>query len=349
MYAEQFEEYGQPLTRNEITTLAATGDEVLVKITHRGVCHSDVHIHDGYFGMGGDAKLDVRGNRPLPFTLGHEIVGEVEAVGPTATGVSVGDKVSVYPWIGCGTCPICERDEEQYCTKPRHLGVVVDGGFASHVVVPHGRYCIDYAGVSPAMAAALACSGLTAYSALKRLGTPASSDSIVIVGAGGVGMMGIQFAKAMFGKGPIVVDIDEAKLEAAKAAGASDVVNGKDADAVAQLMVKTGGGAFGSVDFVGNEASFGTAHSCLRKGGSCIVVGLFGGAFSMPITMFPLRAISMGGSFVGSLGEFRDVMKMAQESKVSDIPMEHRPLSAASKSLDDLRAGTVIGRVILED
>ena len=113
-------------------------------------------------------RLDVRAGRSLPFTLGHEIAGVVEA-GRAPDGAAPGREVAVYPWIGCGACAACRAGEENLCAAPRHLGIAVDGGYATHVVVPHPRYLLDYAPLTAALGGTLMCSGLTAYAALKRL------------------------------------------------------------------------------------------------------------------------------------------------------------------------------------
>ena len=169
--------YGAPLCETVVDCPEPRGTEVLVRIERCGVCHSDLHMQDGYFALGDDKKLDVRAGRTLPFTLGHEIAGVIEASAraaarspePRRLPSSSRPPVAVYPWIGCGQCAACARGEENLCAAPRHLGIQVDGGFATHVLVPHPRYLIDYAPLSASFAAALMCSGLTAYSALKRL------------------------------------------------------------------------------------------------------------------------------------------------------------------------------------
>ncbi len=161
--------YQAPLCETIVDCPEPKGSEVLIRIERCGVCHSDLHMQDGYFALGEGKSLDVREGRTLPFTLGHEIAGVVERAGPDATGAKIGAKVAVYPWIGCGQCPACKAGEENLCSSNRHLGISADGGFASHVLVPHPRYLIDYAPLSPSFAGALMCSGLTAYSALKRL------------------------------------------------------------------------------------------------------------------------------------------------------------------------------------
>jgi D-arabinose 1-dehydrogenase-like Zn-dependent alcohol dehydrogenase len=347
MQSQKIIDYGKPLKAVEDPTPTPTGTEILVRIAYCGVCHSDVHIHDGTFHLGKGKDLDIRAGRKLPFILGHEIVGTVAAVGPDVTGVAVGDKRLVYPWIGCGGCAACKRGDETVCTKPRHMGVTIDGGFADHIIVPHGRYLLDYAGIPEERAGPFACSGLTAYGALKKLQPAAADDPIVIIGAGGVGMMGISYAKAMFGRAPLVADIDPVKRAAALAAGAAKVYDPNDPASVKQFLTDTGGGAHGAVDFVGAESSLNFAVACLRRGGKAVVVGLFGGNFEIPIVMFPIRAIAIQGSMVGTLEDMREALDLARAGKVAPVPVELRDLKDAGRSLDDLRGGRIVGRIVL--
>ncbi|MBX3491066.1 MAG: alcohol dehydrogenase catalytic domain-containing protein [Parvibaculum sp.] len=348
MKSEAIVDYGQALKIVESETPKPQGSEVLLKVTHCGVCHSDVHIHDGYFDMGGGNKLDVRGGRQLPFTLGHEIEGEVVAVGPDAQGVEIGAHRVAYPWIGCGECPTCKRGDEHLCNKPRNLGIHVAGGYATHVIVPHPRYLIDYTGVADGLAATYMCSGLTAYGAMKKLGDISAEERVMVVGLGGVGMMGLQFAKAMFPAAPLGADVDDSKLQAAKGSGAHEVYNPKDPEAIKKVLADTNGGVPAAVDFVGSEASLKFATSIVRKGGQVVIVGLFGGGFSMPIPMFPMRALTIGGSYVGSLGETHEMMDLVKAGKIDPIPVSERPLGQGSQALDDLRKGSVMGRVVLK-
>lgn len=348
MKLEAIVEYGEPLQIIETETPVPTGTEVLLKVKHCGVCHSDVHIHDGHFDMGGGNKLDVRAGRQLPFTLGHEIEGEIIAAGPDAEGVTIGDHVVAFPWIGCGECPTCNRGDEHLCNKPRALGIQVPGGYATHVLVPHPRYLLDYTGVPEGLAATYMCSGLTAYSAMKKLGDISPEERVMVVGLGGVGMMGLQFAKALFPSAPLGADVDDNKLQSARGAGAHEVYNPKDEDAIRKVLADTNGGVPAAVDFVGSEASLKFATSVVRKGGKVIVVGLFGGGFAMPIPLFPMRAISIGGSYVGSLEETKEMMELVKAGKIDPIPVSTRRLGEGSKSLDDLRNGTVMGRVVLK-
>jgi D-arabinose 1-dehydrogenase-like Zn-dependent alcohol dehydrogenase len=340
--------FGAPLQEIEGPTPVPEGSQVLLSIRNAGVCHSDVHLHDGYFDLGGGNKLAL-GSLKLPHTLGHEIEGEVVAVGPEAKGVEVGQRRAVFPWIGCGGCTACLRGEENLCIKPRNLGCSpgVPGGFSDHVLVPHPRVLLGYGGTPPALAATFMCSGLTAFGAMKKVGALGPGDQIVVLGCGGVGMMGIQFAKALYGKGPIAADIDDARLESAKKAGASAAYDTRDAEAPKRLVADTKGGAYAVVDFVGSEASFAFANATVRRGGKIVVVGLFGGRMSMPLPMFPMRSIAIMGSYVGSLSEANEMMGLVRAGKVDPIPVQMRPMNQASATLDDLRQGRVVGRVVL--
>jgi D-arabinose 1-dehydrogenase-like Zn-dependent alcohol dehydrogenase len=242
------------------------------------------------------------------------------------------------------------RGEENICVGgPRQLGCSngCPGGYATHVIVPHPKYLVDYGKTDPALGAAYMCSGVTAYAAMKKIGKLGPNDQVLVLGVGGVGMMGVQFAKAMFGKGPLAADIDEGRLEAAKKAGASTTYNTKNPDEAKRLMAETGGGAYAVVDFVGSEKTFAFASQTVRRGGKVIIVGLFGGAMSMPLPMFPFRTISIGGSMVGSLDETKEMMELVRAGKVDPIPYTKRPLAQANSALEDLVAGKVTGRVIL--
>jgi len=349
MLSQVITEFGKPLQEQETPTPTPTGTEVLLKVHNAGVCHSDVHIHDGYFDLGGGNKLPMA-NVKLPHTLGHEIEGEVVAVGPDVKDIKVGARYAAFPWIGCGKCPSCLRGEENICVGgPRQLGCSngCPGGYSTHVMVPHPKYLIDYGKTDPALGAAYMCSGVTAYAAMKKVGKLGPNDQVLVLGVGGVGMMGVQFAKAMFGKGPLAADIDDEKLAAAKKAGASATYNTKEPEAAKKLVADTGGGAYAVVDFVGSEKTFAFASQAVRRGGKVIIVGLFGGAMSMPLPMFPFRTISIGGSMTGSLDETKEMMELVRAGKVDPIPYTKRPLSEANKSLEDLVAGKVTGRVIL--
>jgi D-arabinose 1-dehydrogenase-like Zn-dependent alcohol dehydrogenase len=333
---------GAPLVEVESDTPVPQGTEMLVKTVACGVCHSDIHLHDGVFDLGGGKQLEVGREGQV---LGHEIFGEVVAVGPEAENVSIGDRRVVFPWIGCGECSFCKRGEEQLCTPGQGLGTMRAGGFADHVLVPHSRYLFDKGDTADALAATYACSGLTAFGALKKVGDLQEGEDIVIIGAGGVGMMAIQIARAM-GIDPIVVDIDDAKLTAASDLGVTRTFNSSDPQ-TAKAIRKSTGGAYAALDFVGAEASVNYGLGCLRKGGMLVIIGLYGGAFSMPIPFIPMNARIIVGSYVGSLQDMSDLMTMVRDGKIAPIEITERPLAEANSALVDLKAGKVKGRQVL--
>lgn len=343
MIAYQTTEPGAPLARVEQDTPAPTGSEVLLKTVACGVCHSDIHLHDGAFELGNGKTLDVAQSGQV---LGHEIFGEVVAMGPEATGIAIGDRRVVYPWIGCGSCAACQRGDEHLCTPGQALGIVRPGGFADHVLVPHSRYLFDKGAALDSLAATYACSGLTAYSALNKVGELGPLDRVVIVGAGGVGMMAIQIALSVFGIQPIVVDIDEVKLEAARQLGVESTYNSADPQ-TAKAIRKETGGAYVAIDFVGAEASVNYALACLRKGGKLIIVGLFGGALTLPIPFIPMNARIIQGSYVGTLREMGELMQLVREGRIAPIAIQERPLTEATAALADLKAGRIQGRQVL--
>lgn len=346
MKSFQFEEYGGGLSLHEEATPQPSGGEVLLRVHACGVCHSDVHLWEGHFDLGGGRKADLKPGRSLPFTLGHEILGEVVAVGEGAHGLRPGERRLVYPWIGCGACGLCAAGDEHLCARPRALGVNLPGGYADHVVVPDARYLFEIGDLSPSLACTYACSGLTAYSALSKVREAVRGRALLVIGAGGVGMAGLAVARAILETTIFVADIDEARLDAARNAGADHVVNVRAPDAAKQILKATGGVA-AAVDFVGAESTAQLGVSALAKGGRLVVVGLFGGAITIPVPLFPLRAIGIEGSYVGSPREMGELLALAREGRMRATPVTERPLAEAGRTLEDLREGRVIGRVVL--
>jgi len=345
MHRQSLTAYGAPLCETVIEAPRPQGTEVLVRIVRCGVCHSDLHMQDGYFLLGDGKKLDVRQGRTLPFTLGHEIAGTIESAGPDAK-VEAGSKVAVYPWIGCGQCAACKVGDENICAAARHLGVTVDGGFATHVLIPHPRYLIDYAPLSASYGGALMCSGLTAYAALKHLADRAARGPLLLVGLGGVGLMGLALACAMYDAAPYVADIDPKKREAALAAGAKEAFDPADAGA-RKALLKASGGIYAACDFVGSDKSLNFATSVLAKGGKVVVTGLLGGAYTTAVAMFPLKAMSIEGTTTGTLAEARELIDLVRAKNILPPPIAERPLSGAQAALEDLRSGKIVGRMVL--
>jgi D-arabinose 1-dehydrogenase-like Zn-dependent alcohol dehydrogenase len=344
MISYQVVEHGKPLQRVLSQKPQPRGSEVLVRITRSGVCHSDLHIWDGYFDWGGGKRFYVkeRGCVP-PFTLGHEPFGVVEALGPRAKGVKVGQKRIIYPWIGCGKCATCKAGQDNYCLQSRYLGVNVPGAYSTHVLVPDAKYLVDAAGVDESFAATLACSALTAYSATAKLPALGPKDRVAVIGCGGVGLSGVSVLKAKGVKNIVACDIDPAKLAIAAKLGAARTLDTRTPQAAEELR-----GIAGALDFVGSPATAALGIGALRKGGRHVVVGLYGGELVHPLPPIAQRAIGIVGSYVGNLQELKEVVALAKRKKLKPQPIETRGAERANAALEDLKAGRVLGRIVLD-
>lgn len=342
-------EWGKALEKRERVTPTPRGTEVLVRLKYCGVCHSDVHIRDGYFDLGGGKRLHMseRGMK-LPVTLGHEPYGTVIAAGPDASTAPVGVDRLIFPWTGCGECVRCREGLDNYCMAPNMIGIQRPGGYADHLLVPHPHYLVDASGIDPLWAATLSCSGLSTYSAVSKLKPIPTDEWVAVMGAGGLGLSAIGMLRALGHERIVSIDIDATKLLAAEAAGAVPLLNSRDTEAAQQLKQLTGGALYGAVDFVGASATANLALSALRKGGKLILVGLFGGEITVSIAGTILRAITIQGSHVGSVDELTAVVALARDGIIKPIPIETRPLAAVSRTLDELKAGSVIGRVVAQ-
>lgn len=342
-------EWGKPLQSVLKATPQAAGSEVLVRVKYCGVCHSDVHIRDGYFDLGGGKKFQMseRGMK-LPVTLGHEPYGTVIAAGPEAQDVPLGQDRLVYPWTGCGSCVRCLEGMDNHCMAPRYLGVQRPGAYADHLIVPHSRYLIDASGIDPAWAATLACSGLTTYSAVAKLLPIPSDEWVLVLGAGGLGLSAVAMLRAVGHERILVADLDPNKFSAAMQAGAAATINAGAPDALEQLKQVTGGMIYGAVDLVGAASTFQLAYAALRKGGRYVVVGLYGAEVNVSIVPTIQRAILIQGSYVGSLQELREVVALAKAGKIKPLPLERRAAEKISETLDQLKAGSLIGRVVAQ-
>ena len=342
--------FGAPL--EEVTEAEAppSGTEVLLEVAACGVCHSDVHLRDGYFDLGADGRLDLSRGLPVPLTLGHEVAGRVIALGPdvdaASDGIAVGDSRVVYPWIGCGACPVCRFGDEHLCRAPRNIGLHVGGGYSDRVTVPHPRYLLRHDGIPVEEACTYACSGLTAYGALTKAGRLGDGDPLVIVGAGGVELAGVRLARAVAGVAPLVAEISQARRDAALSAGAHSAFDPREDGAVRRIVKETGGAA-AVIDFVGSGETARFGFDILRKGGRLIIVGLFGGGISVPVPHFPLRNVTITGSYVGSLRAFQELLTLAAGGSVGRPAVETHRLEEAEDMLCALSEGRITGRAIL--
>lgn len=339
---------GAPLRLTERPTPAPRGSEVLLKVLAAGVCHSDLHFWDGVYDLGGgrQLKLTDRGMK-LPLTMGHGNVGEVVALGPEAEGVKIGDRRLVHPWIGCGDCDVCREDHENLCLEPGFVGVFRPGGYADYLLVPHPRYLLDIGDLPAAAAAPLACAGVTAYGALKKFDGLLARGPLIIFGLGGVGSMALALLETAGGVGAIVCDIDPKKRELALQMGARAAIDNHAPDALQQIAAAAEGPVWAVADFVGAGETVQLGIDCLTKGGKLVVVGLFGGEITLSTPFIPIKAMTIQGSYTGSLGEMAELIALVRRTGMPKIPVRTRPLAEATAVLHDLKAGTILGRVVL--
>jgi alcohol dehydrogenase, propanol-preferring len=341
--------FGSDLICAERADLQPSATEIVLAVVASGVCHSDLHIRDGGYDLGRGEKLsfEQRGMK-LPHIPGHEPVGRILRVGSDVPPEFPREgNFLIYPWQGCGACEDCREGRENFCLAPRFLGVHVDGAYATQVKIPHWRYLFPIGEIPPEVAAPLACSGLTTFSALKKIEGSLRKTPAVLIGAGGLGLMAIGLIKAMDGLAPVVVDIDASKRAAAIAAGAAAAVDGRAADAADQVRRVIGGGARAVVDLVGSEQTTALGFDLLRKGGTQVLVGLFGGAAPWQLPMIPIKSVSIMGSYMGSLGELTELMGLALSGKVPPLPITRYRLADANDALHALHDGKVIGRAVL--
>ena len=342
-------EWGHPFEERSNELPAPAGSEVLIRVTAAGLCHSDLHVQKGFMDLGEEGRLTFaeRGAQ-LPMTFGHEIAGLVEAVGPMVKDVSVGQQVLVFPWIGCGTCEACAEGRESDCAAMRIIGLKQKGGFATHCLIEHEKFLVDIEGLDAAHVVPHACSGITVYNALEKLGPLRDGAWMAIMGCGGLGMNAVAIAHAMGVTNIIAIDIDDAKLEAALEMGAAKVLNAGCDDAVAQLQDMSEGRLMGVIDTFGSASTGRIAVRALAKAGCYIVVGQAGGDFKMPQVWLPQKAMTVRGSHVGNLSQLRTIIDMVRAGKIKQMPIERRPLSGINQAVEDLEAGRVSGRIVFQ-
>lgn len=343
--------FDAPLVRSERPTPVPVGSQVLVKVLAAGVCHTDVHTRYGGYDLGAGKMLRI-GERgvTLPLTLGHEIAGEAIQVGEAVDGTDlIGKRFLVYPWIGCGSCEVCLAGRENMCATPHSLGIFRAGGYSDHVLVPHPRYLIEIPDIAPEAAAPLACSGLTTYSAIRKIPPETLARTpVIVIGAGGLGLMCVKLVTALGGKGTIVLDINAARLAAASEAGALAVFDSSTPDVTTAIRAAAGGPLYAVIDLVGSVQTVELGMSLLSKGGKFLLVGLAGGEMKVQLPMLPLRAMSIEGCYVGSLPELRELVALVRATGLQPLPTTCRHLHKAESALNDLEAGKIVGRIVLK-
>ncbi len=342
-------EFGKPLQWVESETPKPKGSEVLLKVDACGVCHSDLHIWEGYYELGGDERMYIadRGVN-LPLTMGHEVVGTVVETGPDAQEVQKGDRRLIYPWIGCGNCKYCKADRMHMCLSPGSLGVFKDGGYSDFVMIPHEQYLVSIDGLKPENACSYACAGLTAYSALKKMMPLDEDETMVIIGAGGLGLMAMQLVRELTAASVIVIDVDDNKLNVAKELGSFTTINSRKENPVEVVMNATAGkGASAIVDFVNNEATATAAFNMLQKNGIMVMVGLFGGKLTFSNPVVALKNLTIRGSYTGGLAELRELIEIVRSKKLKSIPVQTYSLDAADEILTKVKKGEITGRAVV--
>ena len=312
--------------------------DVIVRIGGAGVCRTDLHILEGQWAE----KTGVS----LPYTIGHENAGWVHAVGEAVSSVNVGDKVILHPLITCGLCRACRSGDDVHCENSQFPGIDTHGGYAEYLRTTARSVVRIDDELEPADVAALADAGLTAYhAAAKAARATRPGDVCVVIGAGGLGHVGIQVMKAISSATLVVVDRNQAAVDLAVAIGADYgiVADGSHVETV--LALTNGKGAEAVIDFVGEGGATAEGIAMLRRAGNYYVVG-YGENIDVPTIDVISTEINFIGNLVGSYNDLQELMVLAAQGKVS-LHTTKYPLAEFQQALDDLDAGKVRGRAIL--
>ena len=339
MRAVQVVGYHQNLAMTEVPVPGPTGPfDVVVKVGGAGVCRTDLHILEGQWA----AKSGVA----LPYTIGHENAGWVHAVGSAVTNVAEGDKVIVHPLITCGLCRACRSGDDVHCEASQFPGINTNGGYAEYLKTSARSVVKIDDALEPSDVAALADAGLTAYHAVAKAArrlTP--RDRVVVIGAGGLGHIGIQVLKALSPAEIIVVDRNPDAVKLAVSIGAHHgvVAEGKQVEEVLELT--NGHGAEVVIDFVGEGGATAQGIAMLRQAGDYHVVG-YGENIDVPTIDVISTEINFIGNLVGSYNDLCDLMVLAARGAVTLHTVKYR-LDDFQSAIDDLDAGRIRGRAIL--
>jgi propanol-preferring alcohol dehydrogenase len=335
MQAAFVTQFGKPLEFRDVAVPTPGPGQILVKTEACGVCHTDLHA--------------AKGDWPLkptpPFIPGHEGIGRVTAIGAGVTIVKEGDRVGV-PWLysACGHCEYCLTAWETVCAHAEFGGYTKNGGFAEYILADPNYVAHIPAGLGANEAAPLICAGITTYKGIKVTEARAG-EWIVISGAGGLGHLAIQYAKAM-GLRVCAVDIDDGKLAHATRLGADLVVNAAHGDPAEAVKAGTDGGAHGVLITAPSLGAFKQGVAMTRKRGTCVLVGLPPGDFPVPLFDVVANCITIRGSFVGNREDMAEALSFAAQGKVK-ADIEIQPLTAINSVFDRLEHGDVPSRVVL--
>jgi NAD+-dependent secondary alcohol dehydrogenase Adh1 len=339
MKAVQLSKYEQTPELTEVPDPQITGPlDVIVRIGGAGVCRTDLHIIEGQWAP----KTGVN----LPYTLGHENAGWVAEVGSAVTNVAVGDTVILHPLVTCGLCRACRDGDDVHCENSAFPGIDTDGGYAELLKTTARSVVKLDPSLRPADVAALADAGLTAYHAVAKAARRLRpGQRAVVIGAGGLGHIGVQVLKALTPAEIIVVDRSPDALKLAAELGADHTVVGNGSQVEAVMDLTGGNGAEAVVDFVGEGGAIEDGVAMLRRAGDYYVIG-YGGALNVPTIDIISTEINFIGNLVGSYNDLAELMVLAADGKVA-LHTETYPLDAFAQALADLDGGRVRGRAIL--
>jgi propanol-preferring alcohol dehydrogenase len=337
MLAVRLHAAGDDLRLEDVPLPVPAGTEIRIRVAGCGVCHTDLHVVDG-----------TQSRVTLPVTLGHEVAGWVDAVGPDATDPpAIGQAVVVYGGWGCGECRECRSGAEQRCDRSVAPGFQADGGYAETMLVPHPRHLVPLEGVDPVRAAPLADAGVTPYRAVRRAGRwLVPGARVLVIGAGALGQFALQYLRLVPESGrSLVVGVREltaARLGRARDLGADVALLGSDArDSVAEL----GGPADVVLDFVGSDETLADAAAVVTPDGLVVLVGEADGSLSFGFDRVPVESWLTTVAW-GSHQDLRDVVRLAEEGRLH-WDVEAVPLARAAAAHARLRAGTVDDRLVL--
>jgi propanol-preferring alcohol dehydrogenase len=327
--------FGAPLVIEELPVPTPGPGQLLIRLVASGVCHTDVHAADGDWPV----------KPSLPFIPGHEGVGDVVGVGRGVTGFEIGDRVGV-PWLhsACGECEFCVSGRETLCMAQQNTGYSVNGGYAEYMLANAKYVGRIPEGLDPMIAAPVLCAGVTTYKGLKE--TDARPGQwVVISGIGGLGHMAVQYAKAM-GFRVIAVDVSPEKLALASTLGAERCIDATRSDA-ADVVQREIGGAHAALVTAVSVPAFNAAIGMLRRGGTCVLVGLPPGEFPTPIFPVVLKRLTVRGSIVGTRVDLAEALDFAARGLIR-VESTTRRLEQVNEIFAELKAGTVTGRVVLD-
>ena len=340
MKAVQLHRYTEAPTVDEVAEPKIVGPwDVIVDVGAAGLCRTDLHIIEG--------QWDPIQHPSLPYILGHENAGWVREIGSAVSNVAVGDTVIMHPLTSCGLCPACRIGQDSHCENATFPGINVNGGMADQLLTNARAVVRLDAGLQPKDVAALADAGLTAYHAVRKAADQLFPGThAVVIGAGGLGHIGIQALAAITSTEITVVDRSEKALELARELGAHHVVLSTSDDEVEkQVQDITGGGAHIVFDFVGERGAELLAPKLMRNRGSHYVIG-YGGEVRLPTIEIISREINVIGNLVGTYNDLVELMALTADGRVK-LHTAVYPLDAVNDAIADLEAGRLIGRGIL--